>query len=65
MEQGPVGGAVRAGVNAETGLHAGDRAVGVDVPLLIGLFVAVPDDEAGAVGNALAGGVEALVAVDH
>src|SRR5437762_12026301 len=58
-----VRGAGAVGVHTQPGLHAGDRAVGVDVPLLVRLAVAVPDDDSGAVGRALAVGVQALVAV--
>src|SRR3954454_10664998 len=64
LDLGAVGGAERAGVQAEPGLHAGDGAVGVDVPLLVVLAVAVPDDRGGAVGRAASGGVQTLVAVD-
>src|SRR4051812_10974455 len=58
-----VGSRGAVGVQAQARLHAGDRAVGVEIPLLIGLPVAVPDDRRGAVGGALAIGVEALVAI--
>ena len=63
-EPGAVGGAAAVGVEAQSGLDAGDGAVGVDVPLLVVLVVAVPDDDGGAVGGAASAGVEALVAVD-
>src|SRR5581483_10836778 len=50
-------------VQAQPGLHAGDGAVGVDVPLLVGLAVAVPDDDRGAVAGALPASVKAIAAV--
>src|SRR4051794_28159856 len=48
-------------VEAAPGLHAGDGAVAVDVPLLVALAVAAVDLHGGAVAGA--GGVEAGVAV--
>ena len=54
LELRAVGGAEGGGVQAQPRLHAGDRAVGVDVPLLVGLAVAVPDDRGGAVAGAAA-----------
>ena len=57
-----VGGGGAGGVQAQPGLHTGDRAVGVDVPLLVGLTVAVPDDHLGAVGTTLAVRVQTLTA---
>src|SRR6185312_13456267 len=41
-------------------LDAGDGAVGVEVPLLVALAVAGPDVDFGAVGGAVAVGVEAV-----
>src|SRR5687767_15014866 len=63
MDHGAVGGAIAAGIQTQPRLHAGDGAIGVDVPLLIGLAIAVPDDDSGAVGSALPIGVQALVAI--
>ena len=48
-------------VQAAAGLHAGDGAVGVDVPLLVGLSVAAVDLDGRTVAGA--GRVQAHVAV--
>src|SRR4051794_13279603 len=48
LEQGAVPGAGTGDVEAEPGLDAGDRSVGVERPLLVVLPVAVPDDDLGA-----------------
>src|SRR5690606_34678213 len=52
------------GVEAQPRLDAGDRAVGVHRPLLVGLAVAVPDVHPCAGLGAVALGVQAFAAVD-
>src|SRR3954453_19980508 len=47
-QQGAVGGSGAVRAQAQAGLHAGDRAVGVQVPLLVGPAIAVPDEHPGA-----------------
>ncbi|RAO46068.1 hypothetical protein GAR06_02932 [Micromonospora saelicesensis] len=64
MELRPIGRAGCDGVEAQPRLGAGDGAVGVQVPLLVGLAVAVPDEDRRAVAAARPTGVQALVAVD-
>src|SRR6185437_12371358 len=53
------------GIDAEPGLHSCDGAVGIHIPLLIGLTVAVPDDHRRAVGCAGTRRVQALVPIHH
>src|SRR6185295_11693725 len=59
---GAVGRSSAVGVQAQPGLDSGDGAVGVDVPLLVRLAVAVPDDHGGTVGRTTTAGVQTLVA---
>src|SRR5207302_10233934 len=63
LNQGAVGGGGVGEVEAQSGLDSFDGAVGVDLPLLVGLAVAVPDDGFGSGCGALAVGVEASHAV--
>src|SRR5947209_6261006 len=63
LDQGAVGGGGSGDVEAEPGLDPGDGAVRVRGPLLVGLAVAVPDDDLGARAGALAAGVQAAGAV--
>src|SRR3954468_8866544 len=64
LQQGAVGRSGAGGVQAQTGLVAGDRAVGVDRPLLVAASGAAPDVHLGAGAGALARGVQAVAAVD-
>src|SRR3954470_19919792 len=64
LDPRPVGGPLAVGVQTEPRLRCCDRAVGVDVPLLVWLSAAVPDGRRGAVARALAD-AQALVAVDN
>src|SRR5207302_8369298 len=64
LDQRAVAGACPTPVEAEPRLGAGDRAVSVEVPLLVGRAVTRPDIRLGAGAGALAVGVQARAAVD-
>src|SRR4051794_5668793 len=51
LNLGAVGRAGAGNVEAQSGLDTRDSAVAIDIPLLVGLAVAAPDDDRGAVGG--------------
>src|SRR5581483_7110966 len=63
FDEGAVGGGCPGDVQAQAGLDAGDRSVGVDVPLLVGSAVTVRDLHRGTGGGAGPGLVGPAVAV--
>ncbi len=64
LHGGAVGGRAAGDVQAQAGLDAGDRSVGVHPPLLVRAAAAGPDLHPGAGGGGVVGDVQALVAVD-
>src|SRR3954471_1397160 len=62
LDLGAVGGGAAGHVEAQPRLHAGDRAVAVDVPLLVGAAVTVVDVDPRARRGRLAVHVQALAA---